>query len=118
MRLTEAPVRVLLDLLERDGWRALAGPELRGVRMVLAALVRSVDSETGAGLATVDEISTRAGYSSRWTRRCLQVLEHLELIEWNRGGIVNGRPAPSWFRVSKVGLIAGGARTHAESEHI
>lgn len=101
-----APADVLLDRLEHAGWGTLAGPELRGVRGVLAALTRTIDPRTGAGKATANQIADRAGYTPRWTRRCLQILEELELIEWDRGGIVDGRPTPSWFRVSKAGLLA------------
>lgn len=101
-----APADVLLDRLERAGWGTLAGPELRGVRGVLAALTRQLDPRTGTGKATANQIADRAGYTPRWTRRCLQVLEDLELVEWDRGGIVDGRPTASWFRVSKAGLLA------------
>lgn len=100
-----APSYVLLDRLEKAGWGNLAGPELRGVRGVLAALTRLLDPKSAQGKATAYEIAERAGYSDRWTRRCLQVLEELELIEWDRGGVVDGRPVPSWFRVSKRALL-------------
>lgn len=100
-----APSHVLLDRLERAGWGNLAGPEFRGVRGVLAALTRHLDPRTAQGKATAWEIAERAGYTERWTRRCLAILEELDLIEWDRGGIVNGKPVPSWFRVSKRALL-------------
>lgn len=101
-----APANVLLEALERAGWGSLAGADLRGVRHVLAALTRCLEPRSGAGKATAEQIADRAGYTSRWTRRCLHILEELELIEWDRGGILDGKPVPSWFRVSKAGLLA------------
>lgn len=100
-----APSHVLLNSLERAGWGNLAGPEFRGVRGVLAALTRHLDPRSAQGKATAWEIAERAGYTERWTRRCLAILEELELIEWDRGGIVDGKPVPSWFRVSKRALL-------------
>lgn len=96
---------VLINALERAGWGNLAGHDFRGVRTVLAALTRTLDARSGTGKATAWQIAERAGYTERWTRRCLQILEELELIEWDRGGIVDGKPVPSWFRVSKRALL-------------
>ncbi len=100
-----APSHVLIERLERAGWGNLAGPEFKGVRFTLAALTRALDPRSGAGKATVWQIAERTGYTERWTRRCLQILEELELIEWHRGGISDGKPVPSWFRVSKTALL-------------
>lgn len=96
---------VLLDALERAGWGNLAGSDFRGITGVYAALIRMLDGKSGQGKATVWQIAERSRYGERWTRRCLHVLEELELIEWHRGGVVDGKPVPSWFRVSKRALL-------------
>lgn len=100
-----ASAHLLIDKLERAGWGNLAGPDFRGVRTTLAALTRMLDPRSGDGRATVWQISERTGYTTRWTARCLRVLEELELIEWHRGGVVDGQSVPSWFRVSKRALL-------------
>ena len=116
---------VLLGALERAGWGNLAGPEFRGVRGTLAALTRMLDGKSGQGKATAWQIAEQAGYTERWARRCLHILEELELIEWQRGGVVDGKPVPSWFRVSKRALLilvsiartsAGERRTERQAE--
>lgn len=110
-----APSHVLVKALEDAGWGPLAGADFRGVQSVLAALTRALDPRSAAGKATVWQISERANYSEGWTRRCLQILEELELITWERGGVVDGKPVPSWFRVSKKALLdlVRSARRHA-----
>lgn len=96
---------VLMKALKRAGWGNLAGAEFRGVRGVYSALVDLLDPKSSQGKATAWQIAEHAGYTERWTRRCLHVLEELELIEWQRGGVVDGKPVPSWFRVSKRALL-------------
>lgn len=97
-----APLPLLLLHLRRAGWGAeLAGPDLRGVRAVLAALGEKVDRYSGTGELTVEQIAVHAGYGRRWTRSRLQLLEAAGLIEWHRGGILEGTARPSWFRVDK-----------------
>lgn len=95
----------LVTALDRAGWGDIAGHDFRGVRGTLFALCRVVENKSGQGKATAWQIAERAGYSERWTRRCLAVLEELQLIEWHRGGVVEGKPVPSWFRVSKRALL-------------
>lgn len=96
---------VLVGALRRAGWGNLAGPEFRGVTGVLESLVLMLDPRSGAGKATAWQIAEQARYTERWTRRCLHILEELDLIEWQRGGIADGKPVPSWFRVSKRALL-------------
>lgn len=100
-----APSHVLINKLRQAGWGVLATSDLRGVTNVLETLTLMLDSRSGAGKATAWQIAEQARLSERWVRRCLNVLEELELIEWNRGGIVDGKPVPSWFRVSKRALL-------------
>jgi len=101
------PVPSLLRSLARAGWGDLSGREWQGVRSVLRALCDSLPDRSGEGHVTEPQIAQRAGLSLRWTRRCLHVLEDLGIVaSWRRGGIVNGRPTPSWLRLSKRALVA------------
>ncbi len=99
------PLKVLTERLERAGWGDLGTPSLSGLRNVLGALSRVLDPRAGAGKITAPQLAEMTGYTERWVRRCLGLLEELEVIEWHRGGIVNGKPAPSWIRVSKAVLV-------------
>jgi hypothetical protein len=96
---------VLIAALRRAGWGNLAGPEFRGVTGVLETLTLMLDPKSGQGRATAPQIAEQSRYTERWVRRCLHVLEDLELIEWQRGGIADGKPVPSWFRISKRALL-------------
>ena len=88
------------------GWGELRGPDLRGLRSLLSALAHLLPPRAGAGLVTVNQIAAAAGYSDRWTRDRLYLLEELELIVWKRGGILEGEPTPSHIRVHKRALVA------------
>lgn len=101
-----APAPALLKALETAGWGDLAGHDLRGVRVVLSALVRALPAKSGQGYSTAEQLAAASGYSTRWVRRCLHFLEDLELVDWHRGGVHNGRPQPSYFRVDKTVLLA------------
>lgn len=100
-----APVSVLVRHLRRAGWGALAGREWQGVRSTLVAMIDRVGDNTGRGVATAEQISAGAGLSERWTRRCLQVLEEIQIISWQRGGVRAGSPEASGFRVNKARLL-------------
>ena len=107
MTTAHAPVPALVTSLARAGWGDLAGREWQGVRTVLRALVDSLPHRSGEGFVTEPQVAQRAGLSLRWTRRCLHVLEDLGVIvQWRRGGVIAGRPAPSWLRLSKRLLVA------------
>ena len=100
------PTPSLLTSLSNAGWGELAGNGLHAVRSVLDALARSLDYQTGSGFATAPQIADRAGgISERWTRRCLEFLERIGLITWTRGGVIDGKPAPSHFRIIKSALV-------------
>ena len=116
------PLPSLLRSLSRAGWGPLSGREHQGVRSVLTALANRLPDKSAEGLSTAEQISASAGLSERWTRRCLTVLEDLGLIVWQRGGVIDGRPAPSFFQVVKSRLVAliakaRGTRDTAEAEH-
>lgn len=100
------PLHRLVDALARAGWGPLAGRQPGGVRAVLGALARALPSRSAAGLVTANQLADMAGLSERWTRSCLAVLERAQLIKWTRGTVIDGRPAPSYIRVSKDAIAA------------
>lgn len=99
------PLDVLVDRLAKAGWGDLSKPELRGLGRVLNELARVLPPKAGAGKVTAPQLAGMCGYTERWVRRCLTLLEELEVIQWDRGGIVAGKPVPSWIRVSKAALV-------------
>lgn len=99
------PLKSLLRSLTVSGWGVLAGAENRGARCVLSSLCDMLPNGSGEGLATAWQIAASASYSQRHTRRALHILEDLGIISWTRGGIVDGRPQPSFFRVCKKKLV-------------
>lgn len=99
------PLPSLILSLRRAGWGDLTGREWQGVRSTLDGLASLLPHGSAQGWATAEQVAVSAGLSSRWVRRCLQQLEHLGLVEWRRGGIVDGRPAPSWFRIVKAAVV-------------
>jgi predicted transcriptional regulator len=115
-----APAPALLASLERAGWGELRGREFGAVRATLSALVRSLPYSSAQGTTTAPQIADRAGYSERWVRRCLVVLEELGVIVWTRGGAVEGEPVPSFIRIVKsvlVDLIAAARPEQDAREH-
>ncbi|MCI7688936.1 MAG: hypothetical protein MSQ68_00980 [Trueperella pyogenes] len=99
------PTPSLIRSLSRVGWGELSGREFQGVRSTLRALADLLPDKSGKGAATAYQISEASGLSERWTRRCLNVLEDMGIIKWDRGGVVDGRPAPSWFTIVKNALV-------------
>lgn len=100
------PTPSLLRSLSRAGWGDLTGRENHGVRSALKGLVDLLDDRSGAGLATAYQLAETTGYSERWIRACLMQLEELGIIEWSRGGIRQGKPQPSFFKIIKGKLVA------------
>jgi hypothetical protein len=95
------PLDVLTDRLGKAGWGDLGTPTLRGLARVLEALGSTLNRRSGAGYTTAPQLAEKTCYTERWVRRCLTLLEQLDLIEWHRGGVQGGKPVPSWIRVSK-----------------
>lgn len=100
-----APLPSLLLSLRRAGWGDLTGREWQGLRSTLDGLASLLPHGSGEGWATAEQVATSAGLSSRWVRTRLAQLEAMGVIEWRRGGIVAGKPAPSWFRIAKRVLV-------------
>ena len=100
------PLPTLLRRWARAGWGDLRGREWQGVRSTLSALASRLPDKSAAGLITVWDLSQAAGLSERWTRRCLTLLEDIGIITWHRGGLIAGRPCPSYIRVIKKSIVA------------
>lgn len=97
-----APAPAILTALESAGWGDLAGHDMRGVRQILTKLIELLQAPKSAeGSLAIGKLAERAGYSTRWTTRCLNLLEDLGLIDWKRGHVADGKPVPSYFRVDK-----------------
>lgn len=96
------PVDALVGALGRSGWGVeLDGRAGQGVRSALRALVDLLPHGSAAGKVTVDQVADVAGLSSRWTRRCMHVLEDLGILTWTRGHIERGRPRPGYVMLCK-----------------
>lgn len=99
------PLASLVRSLSRSGWGVLAGRENTGVRTILRVLGDYMDDKTGSGKCTALQLAEASQYSDRWVRRNLYLLEDLGIIVWYRGGIIEGKPAPSIFKVVKSRLV-------------
>lgn len=100
----ETPVPIIVASMARGGWGELSGRQWQGVRSVLQAVsARARGKEILK--STVWQIAQSAGLSERWTAKCLQVLEGIGAIRWQRGTIVGGKPEPSIFTIMKYTLL-------------
>lgn len=111
----------LVHSLGRAEWGPLAGEEMRGARIVLDALASIMwDQHHGRSattVATARQIADRAAYSERWTRISLHRLEDAGIVQWQRGGVIDGNPQPGRFRIVKSILcdwIEAARRRHDE----
>lgn len=106
------PLDLLVTKLERSGGGGLSKRQ----RAALRGLTLLLPHGSAAGLATAGQVGAVVGYSGRWMREGLADLEDLGLVEWHRGGVVDGAPQPSVFRVAKdvlCDLIRRGAEAFA-----
>lgn len=99
------PLPDLVSALRRAGWGPIAGPEYRPARAVLDALSSNARwagmDRAGTVAITASQLADAAGYSLRHLRRWMPILEDIGLIEWHRGGVVEGRPRPGLLKVVK-----------------
>lgn len=99
----------LVQALGRAEWGPLAGAEWRCPRVLLGTLSQMMwdarRDRAGTIATTARQIAAQAGYSERWTRTALQVLEDIGLISWHRGGIRDGRPTVSVLKIIKTKLV-------------
>lgn len=110
---------VLVSELERAQWGPLAGARQRVARVLLGVLAGALNQHRGIGKMTVRQLAGMSGYSARWTAQGLRDLEHLGLLEWDRGHVLRGKAVPSTFRLDKQLLadvvnVARGLRREAE----
>lgn len=96
----------LIRSLSVSGWGALSGRRYQGLRSTLQALAHCLPSKSGEGMATAYQIADAAGLSDRTVRTRLAELEDLGIITWTRGGVIDGRPRPGFFRIVKRKLVA------------
>lgn len=86
----------------------------------LAKLARSAHTDRrGVLVMSASQIIEQSGYGETWGRKALHMLEDMGVIEWERGGIVDGKPQPSRLRIIKTVLrrIRVAAKpTHDETE--
>lgn len=107
--LRSSPAQDVLQLttsLAKAGWgEYFAQPAFRGARVILRELACVMYAARKGRSAAIDitapQLQDRTGYCERWVRESLNALEGLGLIEWNRGGIVEGSPRPSVIRIVK-----------------
>lgn len=105
-RLTaHASLGKLVYYLRRAGWGDLAGADTRGMRAALQALADLLPPNMASGRVTAPQLAEAAGYSERWMRSRLVLLEDAGVITWTRGGVVAGAPVPSLIRVHKTVLL-------------
>ena len=102
---SETPAMVLVQSMARAGWGELDGHEWQGVRSTLTAVVTRIKGKRGYCKATVWQVSQSAGLSTRWTARCLRILEGLGIITWNRGVLQDGTPTAGFIQVNKPVLL-------------
>ena len=102
---SETPAMVLVQSMARAGWGELDGHEWQGVRSTLTAVVARIKGKRGYCKTTVWQVSQSAGLSTRWTARCLRILEGLGIITWNRGVLRDGTPTAGFIQVNKPVLL-------------
>ena len=102
---SETPAAVMVQSMARAGWGELGGNEWQGVRSTLTAIVARTRGRRGYMDATVWQVSQSAGLSTRWTARCLRILEGLGIITWNRGVLRDGSPTAGFIQVNKPILL-------------
>lgn len=99
------PLPDLVSALRRAGWGPIAGSEYRPARAILDALSSNARwagmDRASTVVVTAAQLADAAGYSVRHLRRWMPILEDIGLIEWHRGGVVEGRPRPGLLKVVK-----------------
>lgn len=100
----------LVNRLARAGWgEGFAVPYFRAARMVLremsTLMYTSKRGRRGSLDITGPQLADLTGYCEKTARKGLEMLEDLGLIDWWRGGIVEGAPRPSLVTIHK-GVLA------------
>jgi len=103
---TELTARAPLPSIVRSHARAAWGGFDRCMASAMQGLATLLPSKSGEGWTSGPQIAETTLRSERWCREGLKRLEAAGVIAWTRGGIVEGRSAPSWVRVDKRAYLA------------
>ena len=103
---TEINARAPLPSIVRSHARAAWGGFDRCMASAMQGLATWLPSKSGEGWTSGPQLAETTLRSERWCREGLKRLEAAGVIAWTRGGIVEGRAAPSWVRVDKKAYLA------------
>ncbi|WP_165215321.1 hypothetical protein [Schaalia sp. ZJ1691] len=99
----------ILLAFARINWGPIRGRRWAYRRLMLTTLslmMREQKCDRDARLVTTaHQLAERMGAHDKTAYRCLHDLEDLGLIEWERGGIANGKPQPGVLKVIKRKLV-------------
>lgn len=103
---TELNARAPLTSIVRSHARAAWGGFDRCMASAMQGLAVLLPSKSGEGWTSGPQLAETTLRSERWCREGLKRLEAAGVVAWTRGGIVEGRAAPSWVRVDKKAYLA------------
>ena len=103
---TELNARAPLPSIVHSHARAAWGGFDRCMASAMQGLATLLPSKSGEGWTSGPQLAETTLRSERWCREGLKRLEAAGVIAWTRGGIVEGRAAPSWVRVDKKAYLA------------
>lgn len=103
---TDLNARAPLPSIVRSHARAAWGGFDRCMASAMQGLATLLPSKSGEGWTSGPQLAETTLRSERWCREGLKRLEAAGVIAWTRGGIVEGRAAPSWVRVDKRAYLA------------
>ena len=103
---TEINARAPLPSIVRSHARAAWGGFDRCMASAMQGLATLLPSKSGEGWTSGPQLAETTLRSERWCREGLKRLESAGVIAWTRGGIIEGRAAPSWVRVDKRAYLA------------
>ena len=104
--ITELNARAPLPSIVRSHARAAWGGFDRCMASAMQGLAALLPSKSGEGWTSGPQLAETTLRSERWCREGLKRLEAAGVVAWTRGGIVEGRAAPSWVRVDKRAYLA------------
>lgn len=103
---TDLNARAPLPSIVRSHARAAWGGFDRCMASAMQGLATLLPSKSGEGWTSGPQLAETTLRSERWCREGLKRLEAAGVIAWTRGGIIEGRAAPSWVRVDKRAYLA------------
>lgn len=103
-------VQDIMGALARVNWGPLQGRAWAYRRMLLETLtlmMREQRADYAAEIiTTAPQVATRMGCHEKTVRNCLHDLEDLGLVEYQRGGIWDGKPMPSVIKIIKQKIVS------------